>query len=36
MAHSSPEGIVLGKGSELVSFGLSINEEKVIDTKKPL
>jgi hypothetical protein len=36
MAHSSPEGIVLGKGSELASFGLSINEEKVINTKKPL
>lgn len=31
MAQSSPEGIVLGKGSTLVSAEVSINEEKVLD-----
>lgn len=29
MSYSSPEGIILGKGSELVSLDLSINKEKV-------
>jgi hypothetical protein len=35
MAHSSPEGITLGKGSTLLSFSLSINgvltKEELID-----
>ena len=30
MAHSSPEGIILGKGSKLVSFDASINGQKVV------
>lgn len=34
MAHSSPEGIILGKGSKLESFSLSINKETVLDTEK--
>ena len=34
MAHSSPEGIILGKGSRLESFELSINKEKVISLKQ--
>ena len=34
MSQSSPEGIVLGKGSELISFDLSINKEKVVSIKK--
>ncbi len=33
MSHSSPEGIILGKGSKLISFDASINEEKVISIK---
>ena len=33
MAHSSPEGIELSKGSNLKSFNLSINKEKVLDEK---
>lgn len=32
MAHSSPEGIILGKGSKLESLDLSINKEKVLST----
>lgn len=34
MAHSSPEGIELGKGSQLVSLDLSINQEKVLVIKQ--
>lgn len=34
MAQSSPEGIILGKGSKLVSMELSINKEKVLNVKK--
>ena len=34
MAHSSPEGIILGKGSTLESFSLSINKEKVLELKQ--
>ena len=34
MAHSSPEGIELGKGSQLVSMKLSINKEKVLSIKQ--
>ena len=34
MSQSSPEGIILGKGSKLVSFELSINKEKVLEIKK--
>lgn len=34
MSQSSPEGIILGKGSKLVSAELSINKEKVLDIKK--
>jgi len=34
MSQSSPEGIILGKGSKLVSFELSINKEKVLHIEK--
>lgn len=34
MANSSPEGIELGKGSQLVSMELSINKEKVLSIKQ--
>ena len=34
MAQSSPEGINLGKGSQLVSMELSINKEKVLSIKQ--
>ena len=34
MAHSSPEGIELSKGSNLESFNLSINKEKVLELKE--
>lgn len=34
MSYSSPEGIVLGKGSKLVSAELSINKEKVFSIKQ--
>ena len=34
MAHSSPEGIELSKGSNLESFNLSINKEKVLELKQ--
>lgn len=34
MSQSSPEGIILGKGSKLVSAELSINGEKVFSTVK--
>jgi len=34
MAQSSPEGIILSKGSRLESFELSINKEKVISLKQ--
>jgi hypothetical protein len=30
MSQSSPEGIILGPGSKLVSLDLSINKEKVL------
>ena len=30
MAHSSPEGIILEKGSRLISFDTSINGQKII------
>lgn len=33
MSQSSPEGIILGKGSKLVSANLSINENKVLSIK---
>jgi hypothetical protein len=34
MAQSSPEGIILGKGSQLESLKLSINKETVLEIKK--
>jgi hypothetical protein len=34
MAHSSPEGIVLGPGSKLESLDLFINKEKVLNIKQ--
>ncbi len=36
MSQSSPEGIILGKGSKLVSLNLLINDKEVlsINTKK--
>ena len=34
MSHSSPEGIKLSKGSNLESFSLSINKEKVLELKQ--
>jgi hypothetical protein len=34
MAQSSPEGIILGPGSKLVSLDLSINKEKVLSIKQ--
>ena len=34
MAHSSPEGIELSKGSNLESFNLSINKEKDLELKQ--
>jgi hypothetical protein len=34
MAHSSPEGIELGKGSRLESLSLTINKEKVLEIKQ--
>jgi hypothetical protein len=30
MSQSSPEGIILGKGSKLISADLQINQEKVL------
>ena len=33
MSYSSPEGIILGKGSKLVSSSLSINNEIVYETE---
>jgi len=30
MAHSSPEGIILGKGSRLISMSLSISEKPIL------
>lgn len=30
MSYSSPEGIILGKGSQLISAKLSINQEEVL------
>jgi hypothetical protein len=34
MAKSSPEGIILGPGSKLVSLDLFVNEEKVLSIKQ--
>jgi len=34
MSQSSPEGIILGKGSKLVSFKASINNEVVLNIEK--
>jgi len=34
MSQSSPEGIILGKGSKLESVDLSINKEKVLSIKQ--
>jgi hypothetical protein len=34
MAQSSPEGIILGKGSKLESIDLFINKEKVLSIKQ--
>jgi hypothetical protein len=34
MSQSSPEGVILGKGSRLESLELSINEEKVLSIKQ--
>jgi len=34
MSQSSPEGIILGKGSKLISAELSINKEKVFVIKQ--
>jgi len=33
MSQSSPEGIVLSKGSKLISVTLKINKEKVLEIK---
>jgi hypothetical protein len=34
MSQSSPEGIILGKGSKLVSLELKINKETVLHIEK--
>lgn len=34
MSQSSPEGIILGNGSELVSLELKINKEKVLHIER--
>lgn len=34
MSQSSPEGIILGKGSRIISASLSINKEKVFEIKE--
>jgi hypothetical protein len=34
MSQSSPEGIILGKGSKLVSFKASIDNEVVVNIEK--
>lgn len=34
MSQSSPEGIILSKGSKLISLDLSINKEKVMVIKQ--
>jgi hypothetical protein len=34
MSRSSPEGIILGKGSKLVSFKASIDNEVVVNIEK--
>ena len=33
MSQSSPEGIILGKGSTLISTKLVVNEEVILDLK---
>lgn len=34
MSYSSPEGIILGKGSRIISATLSINKEKVFEIEE--
>ena len=34
MSQSSPEGIILGKGSRIISASLSVNKEKVFEIKE--
>jgi hypothetical protein len=34
MAQSSPEGIILGKGSTLVKMEVSVNEEPILEVGK--
>lgn len=34
MAHSSPEGIILGKGAKLVSFNAKINDEVAVSIEE--
>ena len=34
MSQSSPKGIILGKGSKLISVDLSIEEKKVLSMKR--
>jgi hypothetical protein len=36
MAQSSPEGIILGKGSTLISMSLSVNEEPSLKIGDPV
>ena len=36
MAQSSPEGIILGKGSTLISMSLSISEEPLLKIGDPV
>ena len=34
MSQSSPEGIILGKGSKLISFNAKINDEVVVSIEE--
>ena len=34
MSKSSPEGIILGKGSRIISASLTVNKEKVFEIKE--
>ena len=34
MSQSSPEGIILGKGSKLISADLQINQERVLTVRE--
>lgn len=36
MSQSSPEGIILGPGSKLVSASLSVNDEKVFESTREI